>query len=62
MAYYIVLLKDGSFKIYKNKHDQKSLPEGARQFECSSNVTVQDLYDWAKKGFKGFRSIKEIEE
>ncbi|MGB5218077.1 MAG: hypothetical protein WBN66_07235 [Smithella sp.] len=62
MAYYIILFKDGSLKIYKNKHDQTSLPEGARQFECSSNVTVQDLYDWAKKGFKGFRTIQEIEK
>ncbi|HNY50812.1 MAG TPA: hypothetical protein PLV50_10800 [Smithella sp.] len=62
MLYYIILLQDGSFKLYKNKHDIKKLPQDTRQFECSSNVTVQDLYNWVKKDFQGFRTIKEIEE
>ncbi len=62
MLYYIILSKDGSLKFYKNKHDLKKLPQDTRQFECSSNVTVQDLYGWANNGFKGLRAVREIEE
>jgi hypothetical protein len=61
MSYYIILFSDGSLRIYKNKHDQTDLPKGARQFESSSNITVQDLYVWANNGFKESGAIKEIE-
>jgi len=61
MSYYLILLSDGSLNIYKNKREQTDLPQGARQFECSSNVTVQDLYVWANNGFKKSGTIKEIE-
>lgn len=61
MSYYIILFPDGLIKIYKNKKDRTKLPQDVRQFECSSNVTVQDLYNWANSGFKGLRTIKEIQ-
>lgn len=61
MSYYIVVFDDGSFKIYKNKQDKSRLPQGARLFICSSNVTVQDLHMWVAKGFQGLQSIREIE-
>jgi hypothetical protein len=62
MKFYIVLFKDGSFKIFKDKQDTAQLQPDARQFVCSSNVTVQDLHVWASNGFKGFRTIQEIEK
>ena len=62
MTYYIILLQDGLKKIYRNKKDRAKLPQDARQFECSSNVTVQDLYHWAGNGYKGLKTIKEIPE
>ena len=61
MEYYIILSQDGSMQILKNKQDKSRLPQGARQFVCSSNVTVQDLNVWATNGFKGFRTIREVE-
>ncbi len=61
MKYYIVLFQNGSFQINKNKTDKAALPQGARQFVCSSNVTVQDLNLWAAKGYTGFGTIQEIE-
>jgi hypothetical protein len=62
MEYYIILLHDGSLKIYKDKQDKARLPQGARLFACSSNVTVQDLNVWASSGFKGLKTIREIEK
>ena len=62
MEFYIVLFKDGSLKIFKKKQDKAQLEPDARQFACSSNVTVQDLNVWASNGFKGFRAIQEIQE
>lgn len=62
MSFYIILFKDGSLKIYKRKQEQPKIPQGARQFECSSNVTVQDLHAWANNGFKDLRTIKELEK
>ena len=62
MEFYIVLFKDGSLKIFKKKQDKAQLESDARQFVCSSNVTVQDLNVWASNGFKGFGSIQEIEK
>lgn len=62
MEYYIILFQDGSFKIYKNKQDKSRLPQGTRLFVCSSNVTVPDLHTWAANGFKGLRTIREIEK
>jgi hypothetical protein len=53
-------MRDGSLKIYKNEQEAARLPDGARQFQCSSNITVQDLYVWANNGFKGAKAIKEI--
>ncbi len=61
MKYYIVLFQNGSFQINKNKTDKASLPQGARQYVCSSNVTVQDLNVWVAKGYKSFGTIQEIE-
>ena len=60
MSYYVILLKDGSIRIYKNRQDGELLPKGARQFVCSSNVTVQDLYFWIDSGCNNLRTIKEI--
>ena len=60
MEYYIILLRDGSLKIYKDKQDKSSLPQGARLFVCFSNVTVHDLNVWASSGFKGLKTIREI--
>jgi hypothetical protein len=60
MEYYIILFQDGSLKIYKDKQDKTTLPKGARQFVCSSNVTVQDLSVWAAKGFKNTQAIREV--
>ena len=57
MKYYIILLNDGSFKIFKNRQDTQN----ARQFVCSSNVTVQDLSGWATNDYKGFGTIEEVE-
>lgn len=62
MEYYIILLHDGSLKICKNKQDKTRLPQGARLFVSSSNVTVQDLHTWASKGFKGFNTLEEVEK
>ena len=61
MKYYIILLHDGLLKIAKDKQDKALLPQGARQFVCSSNVTVQDLYLWAADGLKGLKAIQEVE-
>jgi hypothetical protein len=61
MSYYIILLKNGLLKIYKNKKDKIKLPQDARQFECSSNVTIQDLYVWIASGCKNLKTVKEIE-
>ena len=60
MTYYLVIFSDGSLKFYRDEQDQKSLPAGARQFICSSNVTVQDLYVWIADGYKGLNSVREI--
>ena len=60
MEFYIVLFKDGSLKIFKKKQEKAQLEPDARQFVCSSNVTVQDLNVWACNDFKGFRTIQEI--
>ncbi|KUG22711.1 hypothetical protein ASZ90_007508 [hydrocarbon metagenome] len=49
-------------KFYKDKQDHASLPQGARQFVCSSNVTVADLCAWIQNGFKKLNTIREIEE
>ena len=62
MKYYIILFYDKSMKFYKDKQNQASLPEGSRQFVCSSNVTVADLCTWISNGFKKLNTIKEIEE
>lgn len=62
MEYHIVMHKDDSLKIYKNKHDQSKLPEGSRQFVCSSNVTVQDLFLWIADGYKNLNTIKEVKK
>ena len=62
MEYYIILLHDGSLKIYKDKQDKAQLPQRARLFVCSSNVTVQDLNVWVSNGFKGFKTIQEVEK
>ena len=60
MEFYMVLFKDGSLKIFKKKQDKAQLESDARQFVCSSNVTVQDLNVWTSNGFKGFKTIQEI--
>lgn len=60
MSFFIVLFEDGSLIICKSMQDRDSLPEGARQFKCSSNVTVQDLFLWLAGGCKKIRTIKEI--
>lgn len=62
MEYYIILFHDGSLKIYKEKQDKARLPQGARLFVCSSNVTVQDLNGWATNGYKGLRTLQEVEK
>ena len=62
MKFYIVLYKDGSLKIFKEKQDTAQFEPDIRQFVCSSNVTVQDLDACASNGFKGFRTIQEIEK
>ena len=62
MKLYIVVFKDGSLKIFKEKQDTAQLKPDARQFVCSSNVTVQDLHVWADNNFKGFRTIQEVEK
>jgi hypothetical protein len=62
MKFYIVLFKDGSFKIFKDKQDTAQMKPDAMQFVCSSNVTVQDLHIWASNDFKGFSAIQEIEK
>jgi len=62
MKFYIVLFKDGSLKIFKEKQNTDQLQPDARQFVCSSNVTVQDLHVWASNKFKGFSAIQEIEK
>jgi len=62
MAYYIILFKDGSLKIYRDKQNQTSLPQGVRQFVCSSNVTIQDLSVWMTNGFKNLKTIQEVEK
>jgi hypothetical protein len=62
MKYYIILFYDKSMKFYKDKQNQASLPDGSRQFVCSSNVTVADLCTWISNGFKKLNTIKEIEE
>ncbi len=56
-----MLFKNGSFKIYKNKQSQGRMEQGARQFACSSNVTVQDLYVWAANGYKKLNTVREVE-
>ncbi|PKN77974.1 MAG: hypothetical protein CVU51_16015 [Deltaproteobacteria bacterium HGW-Deltaproteobacteria-1] len=61
MEYYLMLFKNGSFKIYKNKQSPGRMEEGVRQFSCSSNVTVQDLYTWAANGYKKLNTVREIE-
>lgn len=61
MKYYIILFKDGSLKICKDKQDQTRIPRGARLFVCSSNVTVQDLTVWASQEFEGLKTIREVE-
>ncbi len=60
MTYYLVIFSDGLLNIYKKEQKQKSLPVGARQFICSSNVTVQDLYVWIADGYKGLNTVREI--
>jgi len=60
MAYYLVIFPNDSLKIYRSEQDPKSLPAGARQFICSSNVTVQDLYAWIADGYKGLNTVREI--
>jgi len=62
MKYYIILFHDGSMKFYKTEQNKTRLPEGARQFVCSSNVTVADLCIWISNGFKKLNTIKELEE
>ena len=62
MEYYIIVLHDGSLKIYKDKQDKALLPQGARLFVCSSNVTVQDLHIWSSNSFKGLKAIQEVEK
>ena len=59
MSYYIILFKDGSLKIYKNK---QQVQKGVRQFVCSSNVTVQDLFFWTANGFENLKNIQEVEK
>ncbi|HNZ10252.1 MAG: hypothetical protein BWX99_00875 [Deltaproteobacteria bacterium ADurb.Bin151] len=61
MEYYLMLFKNGSLKIYKNKQSRGRMEEGARQFVCSSNVTVQDLHVWASNGYKKLNTVREIE-
>lgn len=61
MEYYLVLFKNGSLKIYKNKQGPGRMEEGTRQFVCSSNVTVQDLYIWAANGYEKLNTVREIE-
>lgn len=56
-----MLFKNGSLKIYKSKQSRGRMEEGARQFVCSSNVTVQDLYVWAQNGYKKLNTVREIE-
>lgn len=60
MNYYIIIYNDGSLKIFKTIQDKALLPPDARQFVCSSNVTVQDLFAWMESGYKGLNSIGEI--
>lgn len=60
MSYYVILQEDGSIRIYKNRQDKEQWPKGCRQFVCSSNVTVQDLYLWIDSGCNNLRTIKEI--
>jgi len=60
MSYYVIVRKDGSIRIYKNRQDREPLPKGSRQFVCSSNVTVQDLYCWIDNGCNDLRTIKAI--
>jgi len=60
MTYYLVTFSDGSLKIYRSEKDQKTLPVGARQFICSSNVSVQDLYVWIADGYKGLNTVREV--
>ncbi len=60
MAYCLIIFPDGSLKIYKSEQDQKSLSAGSRQFICSSNVTVQDLYIWIADGYKGLNTVREV--
>jgi hypothetical protein len=62
MEFYIVLFNNGSLKIFKKKQDKAQLEPGARQFACSSNVTVQDLNVWTSNDFKGLRTIREVEK
>lgn len=62
MSYYIILYHDRSLKIFKSRQKRTDVPQDARQFECSSNVTVQDLHVWAHNGFKDIPSIRELGE
>jgi len=62
MTYYIILFHDGSLKFFKNEQHQRSLPEGTRQFVCSSNLTVSDLCVWISNGYKKINTIGEIEK
>jgi hypothetical protein len=61
MKFYIVLFHDGSYQIFKNRQAKSQLPNGARQFVCSSNVTVQELTIWVAKGYKGLNTIEEVD-
>jgi len=60
MKFYIVLFQDGSLQIFKNMQDKSQLPQGARQFVCSSNVTVYELHGWAANGYTGLNTIGEV--
>ena len=62
MEYYLVVFHDGSLKTSKDKPDKTRLPQGARLFVCSSNVTVADLHQWASGGYKGFRTIQDVDQ
>ena len=61
MKYYIILFQDGSLKIHKNQIEKGQQPEGSRLFVCSSNVTVQELYNWESSGYKGLNTIQELD-
>ncbi|HPL68072.1 MAG TPA: hypothetical protein PLG94_16185 [Smithellaceae bacterium] len=61
MKYYIILFQDGSLKIHKNKLEKAQQQEGSRLFVCSSNVTVQELYNWESSGYKGLNTIQELD-